>query len=101
MNKKDFLISLLGGLLLVVVVNCTDAGEYLDGYEYPEEPVTEPAPDLTVEVCKPLGEVQAREQYFERVFYFLHEVAIEQVLEEQRLDYLKAEQDLKTNVDVY
>lgn len=101
MNRKELLILLLGSLLLVTVVNCTNAGEYLDGYEYPDDPVPEPAPDLTVEVCKPLGEVQAREQYFDRLWYFVHEIAIEQVIEEQRLDYLKAEKEQKTNVDVY
>ena len=101
MNKKDLLILILGSVLLVTVVNCTHAGEYLDGYEYPDDPVPEPAPDLTVEVCKPLGEVQAREQYFERLWYFVNEIAIEQVLEEQRLEYLKAEKELETNVDVY
>jgi len=106
MNKKTLLALTLGGIVIVAASNINffpeaAASEYLDGYDYPEDPVPAPAPDLTVEVCQPLHELQAREAYFTRLWEFAHEISVDHVIETQRLDYIKAEQELKTNVDVY
>jgi len=95
MNRQELFTLILCSILLVAVVNCTNASEYLPGYEYPDDPEPVPEPDLSVEECKPISEWQAREEYFERLWYFVNEIAIEQVLEAQRLEYLKAQKELE------
>jgi hypothetical protein len=101
MSKNNLLILILASSVLVGVVNCSfvssaHAGEYLEGYTYPPIPKPEVVPDLTVEVCQPLSALQAREAYFDRLWFFAHELSIEHTLEEQRLEYLDADRKAKS-----
>ncbi len=95
---KDALIVIAMAVPLIVVMNISivpepAASEYLQGYDYPKDPVPIPevTPDLSVMTCQSLGELKAKQEFVAKLVFFAQEIGIEMAIEERRLELLKLE----------